>query len=205
MRWILLACFTALAFAQGTEPKPKAADYEVHGQSGDVGIGAEYMVHSFSGEGQTFIAEKYLIVEVALYPPKDGTMLVNNSAFALRIDGKKPALAPMSAEAFGTAMSRSSSQSGSGGSGTILGLPIPGRGGVGGAGGPLPRKPPPPSAGGGRSQQEVRAEDIAVRSALPEGEFKQPVSGFLYFQYRGKPSSIKSLELVYDRAVLKLR
>jgi hypothetical protein len=31
------------------------------------------------------------------------------------------------------------------------------------------------------------------------------VSGFLYFAYQGKTSSIKSLELMYEAAVLKLR
>ena len=70
IRFALLICFAAMAFAQGTEPKPKAEDYDVHGQSKNVSLGAEFMVHSFSGQGQTFIAGDYLVVEVALYPPK---------------------------------------------------------------------------------------------------------------------------------------
>src|SRR5262245_6621733 len=100
MRWILLACSAALAFAQGTEPKKKATDYDVSDRSGEVEIGAEFMVHSFSGEGQTFISENHLIVEVALYPPKDMTLDVNNGAFSLRVNGKKPVLAPLTPEAF---------------------------------------------------------------------------------------------------------
>ena len=51
----------------------------------------------------------------------------------------------------------------------------------------------------------LRATEVAVKSALPEGETKNPVAGFLYFPYRGKVKGIKTLELVYDRAVLKLR
>ncbi len=44
-----------------------------------------------------------------------------------------------------------------------------------------------------------------IRTALPEGSFKGPVSGFLYFPWKGKPKSIKKLDLLYDDAVLELR
>jgi hypothetical protein len=38
---------------------------------------------------------------------------------------------------------------------------------------------------------------LAVEAALPEGETRgRPLSGFLYFPYRGNVSHIRSLELV---------
>ena len=51
-------------------------------------IGAEYMVHSFSGDGQTFLAPDYLVVEVALFPPKGANVTAGCGQFTLRIDGK---------------------------------------------------------------------------------------------------------------------
>ena len=53
--------------------------------------------------------------------------------------------------------------------------------------------------------EPVRPEELLVRTALSDGEFRGPVSGFLYFAYKGKPSGIKSLDLLYEDAVLKLR
>src|ERR1044071_9796445 len=100
MRWILLSLSAALAFGQGTEPKPKAADYDVQGKSKLIEIGAEYMVHSFGGDNQLFIAEDFLIVEVALYPPKGEEVRVDRSAFSLRINGKPPALGALSPQMF---------------------------------------------------------------------------------------------------------
>src|ERR1051325_6689403 len=71
VRWPLLFCCVSTAFGQlGTQPKPKAEDYEVHAKAGDVAIGAEFMVHSFSGDGVTYIAKDFLVVQIALYLPK---------------------------------------------------------------------------------------------------------------------------------------
>jgi hypothetical protein len=33
---------------------------------------------------------------------------------------------------------------------------------------------------------------------LPEGDRALPVAGLIFFQYRGKPQNIKSMELVYN-------
>jgi hypothetical protein len=46
---------------------------------------------------------------------------------------------------------------------------------------------------------------LVVETALPLGPQKWPVSGFLYFAFTGKTSSIKSLELIYNSTVLRLR
>lgn len=49
MRYLLLFCCASLVFGQGTEPKPKAEDYEVHAQAQKLAIGVEFNVHSYSG------------------------------------------------------------------------------------------------------------------------------------------------------------
>src|SRR5437660_9533749 len=90
MRWIVVLCLsTTLGFAQGTTPKPAPTDYDVHGQSGALDIGAEYMVHSFSSGEEMFLAERYLVVEVALYPVmKNDPVQVDLRQFSLRINNK---------------------------------------------------------------------------------------------------------------------
>src|SRR3954469_1492278 len=89
MRWTVLCLSTVLGFAQGTTPKPTPTDYDVHGKAGTLDIGAEYMVHSFSTGEQMFLAERYLVVEVALYPVmKAGEVKVDLSQFSLRLNHK---------------------------------------------------------------------------------------------------------------------
>ena len=86
---VLLSSAPLLAQAIGTEPKPTPEEYDVHGQTKSAAVGAEYMVHSFSGEGRMFLARDYLVVEVALFPPKRQEVNVRPFAFSLRIEGKK--------------------------------------------------------------------------------------------------------------------
>jgi hypothetical protein len=57
----------------------------------------------------------------------------------------------------------------------------------------------------GLEQEQGKAEVIAVETALVEGPHHAAFSGFLYFSYRGKPGSVKTLELLYQDAVLKLK
>jgi hypothetical protein len=224
VRLTLILCCASLAFAQvGTEPKPKAEDYDVHAQSRDVAVGAEFMIHSFSGQGQTYIAKDFLVVEVALYPPKDRSVnppryqsvRVNEGAFALRINGKKQALLPAPPPMVASSLQHPDWQTGPrfeaggglGNTGVILGRPAPTQ--VPGGQQPpqtrVPRAPGQDNPGGIEPERRVTAPELVVQTALPEGPHRGPVSGFLYFPYRGKTTSIKSLELLYEDAVLKLR
>ena len=91
----------------------------------------------------------------------------------------------------------------------ILGRPVPTQ--VPG-GQPQPRAPrlPPTSdpdnnPGGVTTEPRVPASELVVQMALPEGPYRGPVSGFLYFPYKGKTTSIKSLDLLYQDTVLRLR
>ena len=98
---------------------------------------------------------------------------------------------------------------GAGIGGVILG--IPGSGGPGqapGQGRPLPSPPRAPDQNrppGIDPAEQVSPNELLVRTAFPAGDFQGPVSGFIYFPYRGKMSSIKTLELEYQDLVLKLR
>ena len=212
---LLISC-AALAFAQeGTTPKPKAEDYESHGQARNLAIGAEYMVHSFSGDGVTYIAKDYLVVEVALYPPKDQSLTVDSRAFSLRVNGGKRPILPVPASMVASVLQhgdwnmgpRLEGSAGAGPADVIFGRPRPTR--IPGEQEPTtthpPRVPDADPPGGIAPEPRITAEALVVKVALPGGDRRGAVSGFLYFPYKRKASSIKSLELLYDEAVVKLR
>ena len=214
MRYCLLFCCAALAFGQGTDTKKKAEDYEVHAQAKSAAIGAEYMVHSFSRGEQSFIAQDYLVVEVALFPPKDTNITARNG---LRINGKKQGLLPQAPQMVAAAMqhpewddrTRPSVDLGAGPVRVTIGVvptnrpPIPGSNPPGTQ--PPSRVPVPRDNPTGMTKEPVRADALVLETALVEGEHHAAFSGFLYFPWRGKTSSIKTLELLYEDTVLKLK
>src|SRR6266511_3167448 len=92
--WLVALLIPGALAAEGAEAKAKAADYPAHAAVGGLEIGAEYMVHSFSGHGQTFIAKDYLVVEVAMYTRTADRLELSQGQFALRLNGKKQVLLP---------------------------------------------------------------------------------------------------------------
>jgi hypothetical protein len=214
MRWTILWLSAGLAFAQGTKPKPSAAEYDVQIMYGSVDIGAEYMVHSYSNGENMFLAERYLVAEVAFYPlMKEDEVNIDVKLFGLRLNGKTllpvqdPAQVAASLRYSPYAMQRQSPISGSVGAGP-LDIPIGQQGPV--PGGPQNRRPAPPRTtesdpGNGVERQRVSAEEVLMQTALPAGPHKGPVAGFVYFPYSGKTSSLKTVELVYGQATLKLK
>jgi hypothetical protein len=197
--------------SEGTPPKDDVSKYPVYAAVGEISIGAEYLVHSFSGQNRTFVAPDYLVIEVAVYPPKGEKLKLASGQFTLRVNGKKRGL--FSQPPYFVAASLKypdwerrptmTAGAGIGDTGVILGRPpVTGRF----PGDPRPtqdRLPRPPRApqtdqSGMDTPEPVRAEEIVVRAALPEGEISYPASGYLYFPYKKKPKSIKSLELIYN-------
>lgn len=200
----------------GADPKPKPEDYEAHAQSRAAAIGADFMVHSFSGQGVMYVAPDYLVVEVALYPPKGSEIDVQPMAFGLRLNGKR------TLEPAGISLVQSSLEhpewrqaphleaaAGTEGGGVILGAPppqrVPGQAPQTGTSQPLPGPDEDPIAGGVTRMPRVTAEELLVQTALPQVKARAAVSGYLYFPYRGKAGSLKSVELLYQDAVVKLR
>src|SRR5262245_16565197 len=96
MRWIALLVAARLACAQGTNPKAKLEDYPTHTESrgSTPAIGAEFMVHSFSRGEEYFVAQDYLVVEVAVFASRDRPITVQAGQFSLRINNKKSVLLP---------------------------------------------------------------------------------------------------------------
>ena len=210
MRIICLSLAACAAFAQGTDPKPKPEDYPVHAQISVLGqpvtLGAEFDVHSFSRGEEMYVAPEFLVVEVAFYPPKGTRIDVSPPQFTLRVNGRKQPLLAQPPGLVASALSHPEWQNrprvmaGGGMGGIGIGTP---------AQGPQQRNPPQaprddPSDGLAQKPR-VSASDLALQTALPQGEFKAPVSGYIYFDYRGKISSIKSLVLYYQDTAISLR
>ena len=217
MRYLVFLAVALAAQAQGTNPKASAAEYPVQAEAGNLGIGAEYMVHSFGSGEQMYLAEHYLVVEVALFPPKGEGVTADAAKFALRVNGKKALLYAQSPGLVVSHLNQREWETTRGGTadlgvgGVNIGLGHPqGRDPVTGApqGRRLPNPPRAPEAGvpgGGEPRERERPEEVLIRTALPEEPLPGRVSGFLYFPYAGKASGLKSIELLYQDAVLKLK
>jgi hypothetical protein len=212
-RWALALVSAYGLFGQaGTTPKDKPTDYPAQATLGPLAIGAEYLVHSIPTGNQTFVAPDYLVVEVAVFPGRDQSVEIGSRTFALRLNGKKEVTYP-DAPGFAAASVKYPDwvqrknlevQASAGDAGVIVGRPpVVGRfpDDQRPSQSRLPRAPkaPEPDDRRGIEQEEpVRAEDAITTRALPEGAAEKPASGFLYFHYKGKTRSIKSIELVYE-------
>jgi hypothetical protein len=205
-----LALFFAGWLCGETPIKDKAADYPVHATVGTTAIGAEYLVHSIPAGNQTLLAPDYLVVEVAVFPGREPAE-IGAATFTLRLNGKKPALYAVSTGFVAASLKypdweqhpTAEVAAGVGDAGVTLGRP-PAVGRFPGDPTPsqnrLPRAPRAPDTGqqnGIEREQPERAEEVLTRTALPDGPVTKPVSGFLYFPYKGKAKSIKSVELIY--------
>lgn len=199
------AVIGAAALAQGTDPKPKASEYPVHGAAGEVGIGVEYMVRAISTPKASFMTDDYLVVEVALYPPAGG-ITVNAQEWTLRINEKKEELMSQTPGMVAASLKypdwsqRPRVMAGAGP--IILGQPQPverfpgdNRPAQSRVPGQIPRVPTRQDTG--VEEEPVDINDVILRAALPEGPFRGPVSGYLFFPWRGKLTKIRSVDLIY--------
>jgi hypothetical protein len=194
-----------LAAQYGTTPKASEQDYPAHAKLDKLSVGAEYLVHSFSSGRQMFIAKDYLVVELALFPANAQTLLVNAGEFTLRVNGRKQTISPQAPEIVASTLKypdprsaglHPSAQLGP----VVLGQPRPTErfpGDPDARTGPPPRRPDD-SPSGQDKEPPIKAEELVVHAALPEGERHEPTSGFLYFPYSGRISHIHSLELVFS-------
>ena len=217
--WTVALLFASCLNGQ-TEHKDKATDYPAHATAGNVSIGADYLVHSIPAGNQTFVAPDYLVVEVAVFPPHGESVTIGGNTFTLRVNGKKFALSPIAPGFVAASLKypdweqhpRAQVEAGVGDAGVVLGQP-PAVGRFPGdpTANRMPRAPkaPPPDDRRGIEQEEPeRAEDVIAKTALPDGAAAKPVSGFIYFPYKGKAKALKSVELIYEgpsgTATLKL-
>jgi hypothetical protein len=201
-RTSIAAALSAAALCHGQTPQRIAAratpgDYQAHAQAGSVTIAADFDGHSVSTPDAVFSSEEYVSFEVAFFGPAGSKLILNPNDFKLRIKGKKT---PLDAQPYAlvfhglkdpdweqsVVLEKQASQSK-----TSIG---------GGGGGNNDGPPPQPKMPIG---VERKMEQRVEKAALPEGDRPLPEAGLIFFQYRGKTSSMQTLELVYTGAAGK--
>ena len=200
-----------------TTAKDKPADYPAHAALGTTtlgttSIGAEYLVHSIPAGNQTLLTAEYLVVEVAVYPPRDRAVEISSGSFTLRLNGKKQVLYPVAPGFVAASLKypdwelrpNAQATAGMGDAGVVIGRPpvvgrFPGDPRPGQSRLPrAPRAPAPDDQRGVEHDEPESIDQIIARTALPDGPAAKPLSGYLYFAHKGKAKSIKALELIYQ-------
>ena len=200
----LLAIGLCSARAQWVTPRASAADYAAHAElNNSASIGAENLGHNMSTAKGAITVPDYLVIEVAVYS-KSTPVHLNAGNFMLRLNGKKTPLMAQAPAMVTASLKYPDWETrptvvGSAGP-LIIGAPervgrFPGDP-TGPVSYPVPRAPTDTS--GVEREPPERVEDIVNHHALPEGEVRPPVSGYLFFPYRGKLKSLKRVELLYE-------
>jgi len=183
---------------KGMPPRASAADYQFQGKAGTVNIGAEFDGHSVPTPDHTYSSEDYIVVEAGLFGAPGAHLVLTRDDFSLRINGKKVLPSEPYELVFKSLKdpewippeSKEDKESKNGIS--------TGGGGLGGSQDKLPPLPP-------KMPFELRRamNQQVQKSTMQEGDRPLPQAGLLFFSYRGKPESIKSLELLYTGAAGK--
>ncbi len=215
-KWLVVGLIGATAFAsdapRGTVPRAAADKYGAHAEENGFAIGASLLSASEVRKAfGTDVDRCCVVVEVALYPQKDGLVQVTLNDFALRIAGKDIATKPSGADVVAGKLQRPSepktdrpdviitqtSEIGyqTGGIDPVTGQRRPGGvytgagAGVGvGIGGSRDSKP-------ASTEPDRRTLELELREkGLPEGNTATPVSGYLYFSLPPKKNAKYQLE-----------
>ena len=202
--WICLG----LPCVAGTQPKAAVTEYPAHIELPQLALGAEDMVRSFALDGRVYVAEDYLVVEVALFPARGTRPLVRVSDFQLHLNGSKQGLLAQTPGMVAASLKYSDWES----KPTLIGEASAGNAGViinrpqGSQRFPMDtrqersRLPRPPQVSMDRQVEPTdqrTAAELVVEAALQEGEAASPISGYLYFPYKGKTKKIRSMALGY--------
>ena len=201
-RTALFFVAVAVAAGQGTTPKTSAADYPASGRGLHTTVGADYTVRSVMAGSRSLVLKDYLAVEVALYPAH--SIMAAASSFSLRVDGSRGVVYAQSLGMVAASLKYPDWESTGekeatvslGGADVVLGRQTR-----------TPRFPDDPTTSRlpkAPVDKDKPVQDPAVDAvrvvqevALVEGPTRHPLSGYIFFPYKGKPERIKSLELLY--------
>lgn len=215
-RHTYIAMLTAVVLhAQGTTPREKPTDYHVRSTLPGFELAAEYLAHSMPETGGAIDINEYLVIEVAVFPTTKGALSVTSGEFTLRVTNPRGHKSVLSAQTPGMVAAslkypdwevRPTLEATAGvGNGSIIvgrptqterfpGDPRPRQSRLP----PRPRVPDQTSPTGEEKAPEAPIEVRVWRSSFPDGAVQGPVSGYLFFPFRGKTKSIRSLELLYQ-------
>ncbi len=108
---VILITTGFLALAQGTIPRLQASNYPSHVEIGGVEVGALLLNEpEVKRRFAAKISDNYLVVEVAVYPPKGERADVAPDNFVLRLSGAEVALRPENPSVVASASQKGGSQ-----------------------------------------------------------------------------------------------
>jgi hypothetical protein len=208
--WITTLLISPRLFP-ATPPKANADSYPAHAATEAVAIGADFAVHTFVAESRTYVADKFLVVQVGCYPRGTDVIAISASQFRLRIDGKRLVYS-QPPEFVAAALKypdwelrpQVTAAAGIGGTGVMIG----GRQDVERfPGDPRPsqrRLPAPPRVPEGDEQSGVPQNDPlppdeAVRAAaLMDTRTAKALAGYVFFPWTGNMKKVKRIDLLYS-------
>jgi hypothetical protein len=203
MRFRFLLAALAIAASLGAvEVKNTPADYPVQGAAADFAFGAEYMANTFTAEGQWITVDDHLVIEIGVFPK--GEANIDLRRFTLRINGKVLLLTQT------PGMVAASLKYPDWNSKPVM---------IANAGPIIVGRPPAVERFPGDRREQRRGPGQVVEdggpkvdygalignAGLPEGKRIRPAAGFLYFPYDKKLKGIRTVELLVDDSVVKLR
>ncbi len=202
-RAVLLIALLPL-YAQA--PRSKATDYPVHASLAGMEIGAEYLDHTIPSDKGSYIAKDYLVVDVGVFSSTREGIDIKSGQFSLRINRDKRVLVPVSPGTVAGALKYPDWEGQRGASaqaGPVIYSTTPNNTGhfPGDPQAPPPIAPPmeaPPDPSGIEKQIPTSIDEAIAAVAFSEGVTNKTFKGCVFFRYRGKMKSIKSLELIYD-------
>jgi len=216
VRILVAIVASAVACAGELAPRPNAEAYPVRASASTFSIGAEFAGRGVMASGASWPTGEYLSIEVGAFPERDATIDLKLSDFSLRINGEKVphvayAATMVAASVRNTGLARQKGLEVGGGVGpvdVVYGRPRqtePRFPGDPGARQPMP--PPAPQQKPAETEPQLTASEAIIEYALPLGETRIPVAGFLYFHFEGKASKIRTLELLYktERGEVRLK
>jgi len=206
--------FAGLAAADdsGIPPRPKPSDYPVHETAKNAVLAAAIVPPEQVRKMLTpDISKGYVVVEVAIYPEDGHSFDVDLLDFSLKVGNQiihadKPRdvampwpekTGPLSSDR-GPTVTTETGVMVARGTNPVTGRPQTSTGtweGVGVSNDPRDRPAPPPSNKPDRSAAEARVRD----RALPLGETKRAVAGYLYFPQYGKKHKGDSMALNFSK------
>jgi hypothetical protein len=171
---------------KGMPPRVAPGEYQAHAQSGAVTIAADFIGHSVPTPEGTYTTDDYVVVEASLFGSAEGRAKLSKDDFSLRINGKK-ALPSQPYELVFKSLKDPEWEppTKDAKSKTSFG----GNGGADGGSTPAPVHMP--------IELRRAMEQRVQRASMLEGDRTLPQAGLLFFEYRGKTQSIRSLELIY--------
>jgi hypothetical protein len=179
---------TPLSEAKGLPPRATPDDYQAKAQAGAVTIAAEFVGHSVPTPEGTFSTEDFVVVETGLFGSPGARTALSPGDFSLRINDKKAPLPSRPFELVARSLKdpewtppdadKSKSKTGinTGGTGSDSSPPAP-------VHMPMPL--------------QLAMEQHVKSAVLLQGDRALPQAGLLFFEYRGKAKTIRSVELIY--------